>query len=78
MRKYTVKEVTQQGILTVVQLEPQKAKLLLEEAIPPGCIQHIITILSKHGKESEVLCNRLCKLLCKIDMDDYSSRKQSA
>ena len=75
MRKYNVKEVTPQGSLTIVRLEPQKEKLLLEEEIPPGCIQHIILSLSKHGKVSEDLCNRICKMLCSVYMDDYSSRK---
>ena len=75
MRKYTVKEVTKQDTLTIVRLEPQKVPLLLEDGIPPGCIQHIITNLLKHGKESEEQCNRMCEILCKVYMDDYFSRK---
>ena len=70
-----MKEVTKQDTLTIVQLEPQKVPLLLEDEILPGCIQHIITNLSKHGKESEEQCNKMCEILCKIDLDDDSSRK---
>ena len=75
MRKYTVKEVTKQDTLTIVQLEPQKAPLLLENEIPPGCIKHIISNLSRHEKGSEEQCNKICEMLCKIDLDDDSSRK---
>ena len=70
-----MKEVAQQGSFTIVSLVPQKAQLLLDEEIPPGCIQHIILSLSEHGKESEDWCNRMCKILCSVYMDDYSSRK---
>ena len=77
MRKYTVKEVTKQDSLKIVQLEPQKFPLLLEDDISPGRIQHIITKLSKHGKESEEQCNKMCEILCKIDLDDDSSRKNN-
>ena len=70
-----MKEVTKQDSLTIVQLEPQKAPLLLKDEIPPGCIQHIISNLSKYGKESEEQCNRMCEILCKIDLDDDSSCK---
>ena len=75
MRKYNVKEITKQNSLTIVQLEPQKTPLLLENEIPPGCIQHIISNLSKHGKETEEQCNRMCEILCKIDLGDNSSCK---
>ena len=75
MRKYTVKEITNQDTLTIVRLEPQKAPLLMENEILPGRIQHIISSLSKHGKGSEEQCNRMCETLCKIDLDDDSSRK---
>ena len=75
MKKYTVKEITKQDTLTIVQLEPQKGVLLLEDENPPGCMQHIITYLSRYGKESEEQCNRMCEMLCKIDLDDDSSRK---
>ena len=70
-----MKEVTKQGSLTIVQLEPQKAPLLLENEISPGCIQHIISNLSSHGKESEEQCNRMCEVLCNVYMSDDSSRK---
>ena len=75
MRKYTVREITKQDSLTVAQLEPQKVPLLLEDKILPGRIQHIISNLSKHGKESEEACNKICEMLYKIDLDDDSSRK---
>ena len=76
MRKYIVKEVTKQDSLTIVQLEPQKASLLLEKEIPLGRIQHVISNLSKNGKESEEQCNKMCEILCKIDLNDDSSRKR--
>ena len=76
MRKYIVKEITKQDTFTIVQLEPQNTPLLFEEEIQPGCIQHIISSISKYGKESEEQCNRMCKILCQVDLDDYSSRKQ--
>ena len=75
MRKYTVKEVTKQDTLTIVQLEPQRVPLLLEDGIPPGRIQHIISNLSMHGKKAEEQCDRICEMLCNIDLDDDSSRK---
>ena len=75
MMKFKVKEVTRQDPFTIVQLEPLIVPLLLEEEIPAGCIQHIISNLSKHGKESKELCDRICEILCKIDLDNDSSRK---
>ena len=75
MRKYIVVEVTKQDTLTIVRLEPQKVPLLFEDEIPSGCIQHIISNISKHGKESEKACNRMCEMLCGIYLNDDSFRK---
>ena len=75
MMKFIVLGVTKQDELKVVQIEPVKGKLLLEDEIPPGCTQHIISNLLKHGKESKEICDKMCRILCKVYMDDYSSRK---
>ena len=75
MRKYIVKEVTQEDTLKIVRLEPQKAQLLLEDKIPSGCIQHIISSLSKQGRESVDICDKMCRVLCSIDLGNDSSRK---
>ena len=74
--KFRVKGVIQQDELKIVQVKPLNGKLLLlEDEIPPGCIQHIISDLLKHGKESKEACDKMCRILCKIHMDDSSSRK---
>ena len=70
-----MREVTKQDSLTIVQLESQKGRLLLEDEITPGCIQYIISNLSKYGNESEEQCSRMCEVLSKVNMDDDSSRK---
>ena len=75
MMKSRVREVTQQDEFKIVQIEPVKGRFLLEDEIPPGCIQHIISNLLKHGKESKEACDKMCRILCKIHMDDSSSRK---
>ena len=74
MKTYTVKAVTKQDTLTIVQLEPEKAPLLLENEIPSGCTQHIVANLSKDKKHSEDLCNKMCRILCTVHMDDNNSR----
>ena len=74
MRVYTVKAVTKQDTLTIVQLEPEKAPLFLEDEIPSGCLQHIIANLSKHGRTLEGPCNKMCRILCTVHMDDNNSR----
>ena len=73
--KSRVREVTQQDEFKIVQIEPVKGRLLLEDEIPPGCIQHIISNLLKHGKESKEACDKMCRILCKVYMGDSSSRK---
>ena len=73
MRNYIVKEVTKQGSLTIAQLEPKNSPLLLEDEVPPGCIQHIITNLLKHGNELNQI-NRICELLCNVHMNDASRK----
>ena len=76
MTRVKVNGITEQGEFKIVQVEPVKGeKLLFEDEIPPGCIQHIITNLSKYGKQSKEVCDKLCKVLCKVYMDDCSSRK---
>ena len=73
--KFRIREVTQQGHFKIVQIEPVNGRLLLEDEVPPGCIQHIILNLTKHGKESKEICDKMCRILYKVYMDDYSSRK---
>ena len=63
------------GPLTIVQLEPQRVPLLLEGEITPGCIQHIISNLVKYGKDSKEICDKMCRILCRVHMYDDSSRK---
>ena len=74
MRTYTVKVVTKQDALTIVQLEPEKAPLFLEDDIPSGCTQHIIKNLLERGRISDKLCNKMCRMLCAVHMDDINSR----
>ena len=74
MRTYKIKAITRQDALTIVQLEPEKAPLLLEGDIPSGCTQHIIANLLKYGKTSEELCNKMCRILCTVHMDDNNYR----
>ena len=75
MMKFRVKEVTEQDGLKIVQLEPVKGELFLEKEVPPGCTQHIISNLLKHGKESKEFCDKMCRILCRVYLDDSSSRK---
>lgn len=74
MRKYKVKGVIKQSSFDIVQLEPMRSPLLLEEEIEPGCIQHIITNIIGQGRYSKDLYNRMCCILCCIYMDDSTSR----
>ena len=76
MSRFVVRDITNHGALTIVQLDPQKVKLFMEDKVVPGCIQHIIFNLSKDCYWSKDLCDKMCEILCKIDMDDYSSRKR--
>ena len=76
MIKLKVKEVIEQGELKIIRVEPVKWRLQLYENInPPEFTRHIITSLSKHGRDSKEECDRMCKILCKAYMDDYSSCK---
>lgn len=70
--EFKVIEVTKQGIVIV---EPIKGKFTLEDEIPPGCIQHIISSLLTHGNESKEICDNMCRILSRVNMDDYSSCK---
>ena len=70
--KFKVIEVTKQGIVTV---EPVKGGL--EDEISPGCVRHIISNLLKYGKGSKDVCDKMCRILCKVNLDDSSSRKTS-
>ena len=75
MLKFVVKSVTKEDDnLIIVVVEPAKQSLLLEDEIPPGCIQHIISSLmeNRDSKEDSI---RLCDILSNIYMDDDSSRK---
>ena len=69
-----MKAVTKQDTLTIVQIEPEKAPLLLEDEIPSGCTRYIIANLSKDKKPPEDLCNKMCRILCTVHMDDNNSR----
>ena len=78
MTRVKVNGITEQGEFKIVQVEPVKGeKLLFEDEIPPGCIQHIILALSKDGKESRELCDKMCSILCRINLNDSASRKQT-
>ena len=72
--EFVVKNISVQDRLTVVALEPLKKDLFLADAIPPGCIQHIISALTKNY-ESKEECERVCDILYKVPMDDDTSRK---
>ena len=76
MMEFEVKNVSVQDRLTVVALEPLKRPLFLGDAIPPGCIQHIIASMKKNI-ESKEECERLCGVLMDVFMDDDTSRKQT-
>lgn len=74
MLKFVVKNVIKQGgHLTFVVIEPIKQPLFLEKEIQPGCIQHIIPILIDNECSKET-CDRMCDILCNINMDDDTSR----
>ena len=73
--KFRVREVTQQDELKIVQIEPVKGKFLLEDEIPPGCIKYIISNLLKYGKYSKEVCDKMCRILCKIHIDEDFSCK---
>ena len=75
MMRFRVLGITQQDELKIIQVEPVKGRLPLEDEIPPGCIQHIISSMLKHGKESKDVCDKMCRIICKVHMDDSSSRK---
>ena len=75
MTKFRVREVTEQNSFKIVRVEPMKGMLLLEDEIPPGCIQHIISNLMRYEKESKEVRDKMCWILCKVYMDDDSSRK---
>ena len=73
--KLIVRGVTAQSGLKIVQIEPVKGSLLLEDDIPPGCIKHIVSNLLKHGKGSKDICDKMCQILCDVYLDDCSFRK---
>ena len=73
--KLRVIEVTKQDELKIVQVESVKECLLLEDEISPGCIQYIVSNLSKHGKESKETCDKMCRILCNVYIENNSSRK---
>ena len=75
MMRLRVRGVLEQEKIKVVQVEPVKDIFLFEDEIPPGCIQHIISGLLKHGKESKEVCDKMCTILCNVYMNDNSSRK---
>lgn len=75
MMKFVVKSVKNQEQLDFVVVEPLEQPLLLDEDIPPGCIQHIISALVKNKKSKEE-CDRVCDILCNINIDDNASRKK--
>ena len=69
-----VKAVAIEGSLTIVQVEYLEQPLLFEDEIPPGCVQYIAAELSANGEKSEEVCNKMCKILCSLDMNDRTSR----
>ena len=73
--KFRVRGVTEESGLKIVQIEPVKGSLLLENDIPPGCIQYIVSNLLKHGKGSKDICDKMCQILCGVYLDDCSFRK---
>lgn len=75
MLKFKVESIIEDEHFTKVVLEPMDKlePLLLEDSIPPGCIQHIISNLMKY-KDSEEECNRMCSILCRVYMDDDEFR----
>ena len=75
MMRFRVRGVTKQDELKIIQVEPVKGSFLLEDEITPGCIQHIISNLMRYGKESKEIRDKMCRILCKVYMDDDSSRK---
>ena len=74
--RFRVMEITKQSGFKVVQIEPMKGRLFLEDEIPPGCIQHVISNLLKYGKDSKDACDKMCRILCSVYMNDSSSRKK--
>lgn len=77
MRRYRVTSVTKEDSFDIIQLEPMGSPLFLENEIPGGCIQHIITNILKYGRTSKDLCDKMCNILCRVHMDDADSRKIS-
>lgn len=73
MASFAVKSVTKQDDLTVVAVEPVKQTLILGDEIPPGCIQHVVSNLLSNASSKED-CNRMCDVLCNINMNDDDSR----
>lgn len=73
MLKFKVKNVIKEEQLVVIVVEPIKQSLLLEEAIPPGCIQHIISNI-RENKKSKDICVKMCNILWNINMDDKTFR----
>ena len=74
MQKFLVNAVAMEGPLTIVQVEYLGQPLLLEDKMPPGCIQYIVAELSVDGEKSEEVCSKMCRILCSLDMNDKTSR----
>lgn len=74
MTRFVVRKVTKQEQLTIVVLEPVRQALLLEDTVPPGCIQHTVSVLLEN-KDSEADINKICDILSNVYMDDSTSRK---
>lgn len=71
--RFVIKSVKDQDNFTIVSLEPLNQPLFLEDEIPPGCIQHILSNLL-NNIESKDICIKMCKIIRKIHMDDDNSR----
>lgn len=75
--KFKVKSVTNHEKFTYVVVEPlAQSPLLLQDEIPPGCIQYILHELNKN-KDSKDICCKLCDILCDVYMDNDTSRKKT-
>lgn len=66
--------MTRQEQFIVVVIEPLEQPLLLEDTVPPGCIQHLIPFLMKN-KYSREICDVGCNILKRLEMNDEAFRK---
>lgn len=74
MSHFEVTSVSKQSSFTIVRIRALKSTLLLDEEIPPGCIQHIVSGLMKQDKMPRKLCDKLCFVLLKTPLYDSGSR----